>query len=81
MECLQSGGQLVWETELVVTPPDLLTYKYALVNSETLDLVRWEAEAHVLTFPDDLQADAIIQISDVWEVGGCCMAGLVNGVF
>ena len=46
----------------------MLSYKYAIVDSESGALLRWEADGHNLLLPPNLARGAVVQVSDVWEV-------------
>lgn len=46
----------------------MLSYKYAIVDSESGALLRWEADGHNLLLPPNLAGGAVVQVSDVWEV-------------
>lgn len=76
LECSHVGSTLVWQTSLRVAHPADLLYKYAVVDAR-LNVVKWESGSHTLHLPADLVNDAIVTVTDVWEVR-CCEAVLVR---
>lgn len=58
---------LVWQTSLRVAHPADLLYKYAVVD-QALKVVKWESGSHTLHLPSNLVNDAIVTVTDVWEV-------------
>lgn len=77
MECRHTGNILLWETSFRMSHTAPLTYQYAVVNEED-EVVKWSAEPVTIRLPDEVPEDAVIQITDVWEVGR--RAAVVGGM-
>lgn len=67
MTCQHIGKDLVWEVAVPIPAAPEVTYKYAVVN-EQLEVIKWESETHTISLPNGLEAGAIIDIFDQWQV-------------